>query len=128
MSEVSRRDFLKKAGALAAGATAAGSASAAGMEGKRVPPGLDAPGVSPAPGQMGEAPSMGGMHDMAGGHGQRPLTEAGFPRYEEGREYSPPPPLMGKQMGTVQTLNTPPLGYEMDGDVKVFRLIAQPVW
>lgn len=40
---------------------------------------------------------------------------------------SPPPPLMGKQMGQVHTLNVPPLGYEMDGDVKVFRLIAQPV-
>jgi hypothetical protein len=40
---------------------------------------------------------------------------------------SPPPPLMGRQMGTVHTLNVPPLGYEMDGDVKVFTLIAQPV-
>ena len=30
-------------------------------------------------------------------------------------------------MGTVQTLGQPALGYEMDGDVKVFTLIAQPV-
>ena len=40
---------------------------------------------------------------------------------------SPPPPLTGKQMGQVHTLNVPPLGYEMDGDVKVFTLVAQPV-
>jgi hypothetical protein len=40
---------------------------------------------------------------------------------------SPPPKLMGKQMGKIHTLNVPPLGYEMDGEVKVFRLIAQPV-
>jgi hypothetical protein len=40
---------------------------------------------------------------------------------------SPPPPLMGKQMGKVHTLNVPPLGYKMDGDVKVFTLIMQPV-
>ena len=40
---------------------------------------------------------------------------------------SPPPPLMGMQMGQVDTIGVPPLGYEMDGNVKVFRLIAQPV-
>ncbi|MFP4250626.1 MAG: multicopper oxidase domain-containing protein [Armatimonadota bacterium] len=40
---------------------------------------------------------------------------------------SDPPPLTGEQMGQVQTLNVPPLGYEMDGDVKVFTLIAQPI-
>jgi hypothetical protein len=42
-------------------------------------------------------------------------------------QLSPPPPLMGKQMGRVNTLGVPPLGYEMDGDVKVFTLVAQPV-
>ena len=40
---------------------------------------------------------------------------------------SHPPKLMGKQMGKVDTIGVPPLGYEMDGDVKVFTLIAQPV-
>lgn len=40
---------------------------------------------------------------------------------------SAPPPLTGKQMGVVTTLGMPPLGYEMDGDVKVFTLIAQPI-
>lgn len=40
---------------------------------------------------------------------------------------SPPPPLMGKQMGKVQTPGVAPLGYELDGNVKVFRLIAQPI-
>ena len=37
------------------------------------------------------------------------------------------PKLMGHQMGQVHTLNVPPVGYEMDGAVKVFNLIAQPV-
>lgn len=40
---------------------------------------------------------------------------------------SAPPPLTGKQMGVVQTLGIEPLGYEMDGNVKVFRLYAQPI-
>jgi manganese oxidase len=35
--------------------------------------------------------------------------------------------LMGKQMGTVQTPGIQPLGYEKDGNTKVFRLTAQPV-
>ena len=43
------------------------------------------------------------------------------------RPISPPPPTMGHQMGQVHTLNVPPLGYEMDGNVKVFKIIAQPV-
>ncbi|WP_432798184.1 multicopper oxidase family protein [Poriferisphaera sp. WC338] len=50
-----------------------------------------------------------------------------FPRIEKGKIYSPPPPLMGKQMGRVISPGIPPLGYEMDGDVKVFKLIAQPI-
>lgn len=36
-------------------------------------------------------------------------------------------PLMGKQMGVVDTLGIKPLGYEIDNGVKVFRLVAQPV-
>lgn len=40
---------------------------------------------------------------------------------------SPPPALTGKQMGVVETIGIPPLGYELDGKIKVFRLIAQPV-
>lgn len=36
-------------------------------------------------------------------------------------------PLMGRQMGVVETPGIEPLGYEMDGDVKVFTLIAQPI-
>jgi len=40
---------------------------------------------------------------------------------------SPPPTLMGKQMGTVETLGALPLGYELDGKIKVFKLIIQPV-
>lgn len=40
---------------------------------------------------------------------------------------SPPPALTGKQMGSVWTPGIKPLGYELDGKVKVFRLIAQPI-
>ena len=40
---------------------------------------------------------------------------------------SPPPELMGHQMGQVNALNVPPLGYKMDGNVKVFELTAQPI-
>lgn len=39
----------------------------------------------------------------------------------------PPPRTMGKQMGRVQTLGVPNMGYELDGNVKVFTLILQPV-
>jgi len=44
-----------------------------------------------------------------------------------GQKISKPPPLMGKQMGVVHTPGVPPLGYELDGNVKVFTLIAQPI-
>ncbi len=40
---------------------------------------------------------------------------------------SPLNPLMGRQMGVVNTPGLQPLGYELDGKVKVFRLTAQPV-
>lgn len=40
---------------------------------------------------------------------------------------SPPKVMVGVQMGQVETLGREPLGYELEGDVKVFRLIAQPV-
>lgn len=43
------------------------------------------------------------------------------------RKLSPPPPLTGKQMGRVITPGIKPLGYTLDGKVKVFHLIAQPV-
>ena len=43
------------------------------------------------------------------------------------RPISPPPSTMGKPMGQIHTLNVPPLGYEMDGKIKVFKIIAQPV-
>ncbi|QDU35329.1 Multicopper oxidase mco [Poriferisphaera corsica] len=50
-----------------------------------------------------------------------------FPRVDMNRSYSMPPATMGRQMGRVQTIGQPALGYEMDGNVKVFRLIAQPI-
>ncbi len=40
---------------------------------------------------------------------------------------SPPSKLTGKQMGSVETLGGNPLGYTMDGNVKVFHLTAQPI-
>lgn len=50
-----------------------------------------------------------------------------IPWKKESEAISPPPPLTGKQMGVVQTPGISPLGYELDGDVKVFRLTAQPI-
>ncbi len=44
-----------------------------------------------------------------------------------GQKISPPPPLTGKNMGSVETLGIAPLGYEIDGNVKVFNLVVQPV-
>lgn len=40
---------------------------------------------------------------------------------------TPPSSLIGKQMGIINTIGLAPMGYEMDGNVKVFRLIAQPI-
>ncbi len=57
---------------------------------------------------------------------QAPLGTISAPRIEPEKDYSPPPTLMGTQMGRVKTINIPPLGYELDGTVKVFTLIAQP--
>ncbi len=50
-----------------------------------------------------------------------------IPWKKPSQKLSPPPPLTGKQMGVVETPSVPPLGYELDGDVKVFRLIVQPI-
>lgn len=60
------------------------------------------------------------MHDM---HSMHPIHPWRDPKVT----ISPPPETMGKQLGEVHTLNIPPLAYEMDGDVKVFKLIAQPI-
>ena len=116
--KITRRDFVK-------GVTAvAGTAAAAGVVGTATST------------MSAEMKSMGttheGMKPMEIGHGagmhmDRDITVDRFPRYDPNARYSPPPPLLGKQMGKVHTLSQPPLGYEMDGNVKVFRLIAQPV-
>lgn len=50
-----------------------------------------------------------------------------IPWKKDGQKISPPPALTGKQMGKVETPGVPPLGYELDGNIKVFRLIAQPI-
>ncbi len=55
------------------------------------------------------------------------MSKGASPRFDPHFQYSSPPPLMGKQMGRVHTLSQPPLGYTLDGEVKVFHLIAQPV-
>ncbi len=57
---------------------------------------------------------------------RKPLGTIHSPRIEKNKQYTPPPELMGKQMGTVNTINVPPLGYDLDGAIKVFTLIAQP--
>jgi FtsP/CotA-like multicopper oxidase with cupredoxin domain len=66
-------------------------------------------------------------HTKVGAMEQVDITMDLSPRFEPNRKYSPPPPLMGKQMGRVNTLSHPPLGYKMEGNVKVFHLTAQPV-
>ena len=129
-----RRDLLRfGAGAAALGALGAAPARADTFQEELLgPPGPEPPPVEPAPGQLGRPP----MRPMPGdptaaermGHMQEPLGSVRFPRYEPGRRYSPPPRLMGAQMGRVDTIGVPPLGWELDGDVKVFTLIAQPVW
>ena len=63
-------------------------------------------------------------------HGEMTHGQIGYPPvpWADPRiPISPPPRLMGKQMGKVHTLNMPPLGYETYGSVKAFTLIAQPV-
>ena len=133
-SELSRRDLLRYgAGAAAFGAMGASVARADTFDQDLMaPPGTRVPPIDPAPGQLGR-PAMGPMPGEPSaaermGHMQEPLGAYRFPRYEPGRRYSPPPPLRGQQMGRVNTLGVPPLGHELDGEVKVFTLIAQPVW
>ena len=82
---------------------------------------VSAIGVAYGPAQD---PPMSGQHEDPM---KKPMKMGGTPRIEKGRKYSPPPPLTGKQMGNVITLNVPPLGYTLDGKVKVFTLIAQPM-
>jgi FtsP/CotA-like multicopper oxidase with cupredoxin domain len=91
-------------------ARASGTKSGHGGHDMQTPPGQAAQGGAAM--QHGhESHGMGPMH---------PWRDPAMP-------ISPPPATMGQQMGQVHTLNVPPLGYELDGDVKVFTLIAQPV-
>lgn len=50
-----------------------------------------------------------------------------IPWQQPSLKISPIPKLMGTQMGNVETPGVKPLGYELDGDIKVFTLIAQPI-
>lgn len=76
-------------------------------------------------GAMGEARKMDKGHSgmSMGGHMMKPSYSWKDPKMT----YSSIPETMGMQMGQVHTLNIPALGYEMDGDIKVYRLTAQPV-
>ena len=131
MDPLSRQRFLTGAATLAAGGMLSREARANGIpaEARLAPPGEPVP-VKPAPGQLGTGMSGPAPSDPAEriSEMQRPLTSVRFPRYDPDQDYSPPPELMGKQMGRVKTLSSPPLGHALDGDVKVFELIAQPVW
>lgn len=63
-------------------------------------------------------------------HAMKPLTGVKRLTYSWANpdiKPSPQPPLTGKQMGVVNTPGIEPLGFEMDGKVKVFKLYAQPV-
>ncbi len=60
-------------------------------------------------------------------HHQHMMMGPKFSWSDPSIKLSPPPPLMGQQMGQIHSINVPPLGYKMDGNVKVFTLIAQPI-
>ena len=72
------------------------------------------------PPEMRPSNSSKDMEHAAMAHPPIPWADPNIP-------LSPAPPLMGRQMGQVHTLNVPPLGHKMKGDVKIFTLIAQPV-
>ncbi len=104
-----RRDFLKKT-ALTLGAIAVAGKEALAQ---------DIHKEHKMPGMVHEPPAK----DMK--HGMKMHEPIGWA--DPKIKVSPPPPLMGKQMGRVITPNVLPLGYERDGKVKVFTLIVQPV-
>ncbi|EHJ49002.1 multicopper oxidase type 3 [Solidesulfovibrio carbinoliphilus subsp. oakridgensis] len=81
-----------------------------------------------SPGHAGHGGSMAGGMDMSG-HGAMDMPGHGtlFPWRDPAIAITAPPRLTGKGTGVVITPHLPSLGYEMDGDVKVFRLTAQPV-
>ena len=55
-----------------------------------------------------------------------PLVDR-LPRRHPDIVLSSPPQTMRRQMARVVTPGIPPLGYRIDGNVKVFELIAQPI-
>ncbi len=118
----SRRRFLAVLGGMAA--SVPGLARAGSEKG---PSGHGSMGKMEKPGESGREHGSGEHgRDKHGGMDHSAME----PRHawrDESRPLSDPPPTMGRQMGRVYTLNVPPLGYELDGRVKVFRLVAQPV-
>lgn len=97
MAFMSRRDFFG-----AAGLASLGFAAAAGPD--------------PVPGS--------GLDDE--GMTMDPTVDR-FPRRDPSLPVSAAPAATGRQDGRVVTPGIAPLGFERDGDVKVFRLFAQPV-
>ena len=79
-----------------------------------------------AGGADAEKSEHAGMDHSSMGHAGIEMPPAAGWRDPE-MEVSPPPALTGKQMGQVNTINVPPLGYELDRDVKVFTIVAQPI-
>lgn len=103
-----RREFLKKS-ILTAGALAAATKEVLAQE----------------PHKGHEMPGM--VHEGMEMKREEMWIHQPIPWADPNIKLSPPPPLMGKQMGRVLTPNVLPLGYEIDGKVKVFTLIVQPV-
>ena len=64
--------------------------------------------------------------DHKDGMSVNPLVDR-FPRRHPDIVLSSPPQTMGRQMGRVVTPGIPSLGYRVEGNVKVFEVIAQPV-
>jgi len=103
------------------------AAATTGVLSARSAASLASPASSDQNAEMSAADKHQHLHtDHKNGMSMNPLVDR-FPRRHPDIVLSSPPQTMGRQMGRVVTPGIPPLGYRMDGNVKVFELIAQPV-
>ena len=103
------------------------AAATTGVLSARSAASLASPASSDRNAEMSAADKYQNLHtDHKNGMSMNPLVDR-FPRRHPDIVLSSPPQTMGRQMGRVVTPGIPPLGYRMDGNVKVFELIAQPV-
>lgn len=90
-------------------------------------------GHSAKPAKKGAASNGGGHAGHGAGHaaGHAEMDPADmYPAHawaDPAIRRSKPPATMNRKMGSVHAPDLPPMGWEMDGDVKVFHLTIQPV-